>query len=46
MGSNFDDWIYSHFFVTIPVDYNSSYNDLLLNDVCLPNLYEEALAVF
>jgi hypothetical protein len=42
MGSGFDDWIYWHFF-TITADYNSSHTELLLNDVCLTNLYEESL---
>jgi hypothetical protein len=37
MGSGFDDWVYWHLFI-ITVDYNSSYIELLLNDVCLVNL--------
>jgi hypothetical protein len=35
-GSEFDDWIYWHYF-TITVTYNSSHIELLLNDVCLTN---------
>jgi presenilin-like A22 family membrane protease len=42
MGSGFDDWIYWHFF-TITVSYKSSHIELLLNDVCLMNLYEQSL---
>jgi hypothetical protein len=42
MGSGFDVWIYWHF-LTITVNYNSSHTELLLNDVCLTNLYEESL---
>jgi hypothetical protein len=42
MGSGFDDWVYWHFF-TIIVNYNSSYIELLLKNVCLSNLYEESL---
>jgi hypothetical protein len=42
MGSRSDDWVYWHFF-TITVDYNSSHIELLLDDVCLTNLYEEFL---
>jgi hypothetical protein len=42
MGSGFDDWVYLHF-VTITVGYNSSHIELLLNDVCPTNLYEESL---
>jgi hypothetical protein len=42
MGSGFDDWIYWHFF-TITINSNSSHIHLLLNDVCLTNLYEESL---
>jgi hypothetical protein len=42
MGSGFDDWVYWHFF-TITVDYNSSHIELLLNDVCLTNLFEKSL---
>jgi hypothetical protein len=41
MGPGFDDWVYWHFFTTT-VDYNSSHIELLLNDVCLANLYEES----
>jgi hypothetical protein len=37
MSSGLDDWICWHFF-TIKVTYNSSYIELLLNDVCLTNL--------
>jgi hypothetical protein len=44
MGSRFRDWIYWHFF-TITVNYDSSHIELLLNDVCLTNLYEESLPV-
>jgi hypothetical protein len=40
MGSSLDDWVYWHFF-TITVNYNSSYFQLLLNDVCLTNLTEK-----
>jgi hypothetical protein len=43
MGSGFDEWVYWHFF-TITVDYNSSHTELLLNDGCLTNLYEESLS--
>jgi hypothetical protein len=43
MGSEFDGWVYWHFF-TIRVDYNSSHIELLFNDVCPTNLYEESLA--
>jgi hypothetical protein len=42
MGSGFDDWIYWRFF-TITVDYNSSHNELLLNNISLMNLSEESL---
>jgi hypothetical protein len=42
MGSGFDDWVYCQFF-TIRVNNNSSHTELLLNDVCLTNLYEESL---
>jgi hypothetical protein len=42
MGSGFDEWVYWHFF-TITVEYNSSHTELLLNTVCLTNLYEEFL---
>jgi hypothetical protein len=45
MGFGFDGWVYLHFF-TITVNYNSSHIELLLNDVCLTNLYEESLTVF
>jgi hypothetical protein len=41
MGSVFDNWVYWNFF-TITVNYNSSHIELLLNDVCLTNLYEES----
>jgi hypothetical protein len=41
MCSGFDDWVYWQFF-TITFDYNSSHIELLLNDVCLTNLYEES----
>jgi hypothetical protein len=41
MGSGFDDWVYWEFFI-IKVEYNSSHTELLLNDVCLTNLYEES----
>jgi hypothetical protein len=41
MGSGFDDWVYWNFF-TITVSYNSSHIELLLNEVCLTNLYEES----
>jgi hypothetical protein len=41
MGSEFDDWIFWHFF-TITVTYNSLHIELLLNDDCLTNLYEES----
>jgi hypothetical protein len=41
-GSGFDDWLYWHFF-TITVNYNSWHIELLLNYVCLTNLYEESL---
>jgi hypothetical protein len=37
MGSGFDDWVYWHFF-----DYNIRHIKLLLNDVCLTNLYDES----
>jgi hypothetical protein len=40
MGSAFDDWVYWHVF-TITVNYNISHIELLLNGVCLTNLYEE-----
>jgi hypothetical protein len=43
MGSEFDDWIYWHFFI-ITINYSSSHIHLPLNDVCLTNLYEESLA--
>jgi hypothetical protein len=43
MGSGFDDWVHWHIF-TITVNYNSSHIELLLNDVCLTNLYDESLA--
>jgi hypothetical protein len=42
MGSGYGDWICRHCF-TITVDYNSSHVELLLSDVCLKNLSEEAL---
>jgi hypothetical protein len=42
MGSGFDDWVYCHF-LTITVYYNSSHIELLLDDVCLTNFYEESL---
>jgi hypothetical protein len=42
MGSEFDDWVYWHFF-TITADSNSSHTELLLKDVCLTNLSEESL---
>jgi hypothetical protein len=42
MGSGFCDWVYWHFFI-VTVDYNSSQIELLLNDVCMTNLYEESL---
>jgi hypothetical protein len=42
MGSRLDDWVYLHFF-TITGDYNSPHTELLLNDVCPTNLYEESL---
>jgi hypothetical protein len=42
MGARFDDCVYWHIF-TITVDYNISHIELLLNDVCLTNLYEESL---
>jgi hypothetical protein len=42
MGSGFDDWVYWHFF-TITVNCNSSHIELLLNDVCLTNYYEDSL---
>jgi hypothetical protein len=42
MGSAFDDWVFWHFF-TVTVDYNSSHIELLLDDVCLTNLFEESL---
>jgi hypothetical protein len=42
MGSGFNDWIYWHFF-TITINYNISHIELLLNDICLTNLYEESL---
>jgi hypothetical protein len=45
MGSGLDDWIYWHFF-TITINYNRSHIELLLNDVCLANLYEESLTNF
>jgi hypothetical protein len=41
MGSGFDDWIYRHFFM-VTVNYNSSHNKLLLNDICVTNLFEES----
>jgi hypothetical protein len=41
-GSGSQDWVCSHFF-TITVSYNSSYIELLLNDVCLTHHYEESL---
>jgi hypothetical protein len=46
MGSTrrFDDWVYWHFF-TITDDYNSSHIELVLNDVCLTNHYEEFFTV-
>jgi hypothetical protein len=40
MGSGLHDWVYWHFF-TVTVSYNSSHIELLLNDICLTNLYEE-----
>jgi hypothetical protein len=43
MGSGFDDLLDAS--VTITVDYNSLHIELLLNDVCLTNLYEESLAL-
>jgi hypothetical protein len=39
MGSGVGDWIYWRFFA-VTVDYNSSHTELLLNDVCLPDLNE------
>jgi hypothetical protein len=42
MDSEFDDWIYWHFF-TITINYNSSHIELLLNDVCIANLSEESV---
>jgi hypothetical protein len=45
MGSGFSDWIYWHF-LTITVTYNSSHIELLLNDSCLTNPYEESLTNF
>jgi hypothetical protein len=41
MDSEFDDWVYWHFF-TIKLDYHISHIELLLNDVCVTNLYEES----
>jgi hypothetical protein len=37
MGSGLDDWVYWQLFATT-VNYNSSYNVILLTDVCLANL--------
>jgi hypothetical protein len=42
MGSGVDDWIYWLFF-TITINSVSSQIELLLNNVCLTNLYEESL---
>jgi hypothetical protein len=42
MDSGFDDWVYWHLF-TITIYYNSSHIELILNDVCLTNFYEESL---
>jgi hypothetical protein len=44
MGSRFDARVYWHFFA-ITVDCNCSHIELVLNDVCLTNLYKEALTV-
>jgi hypothetical protein len=41
MGSGFDDCVYLHFF-TITINYNSSHIELLLDNVCLKNLFEES----
>jgi hypothetical protein len=41
MVSEFVDSVYWHFF-TIAVNYKGSDIELLLNDVCLINLYEES----
>jgi hypothetical protein len=32
--------------ITITVNYNSSHIELLLNDICLTNLFEESLTAF
>jgi hypothetical protein len=45
MDSGFDDWVYWHLF-TITLNYNSSHIEILLNDVCLTNLYKESLKNF
>jgi hypothetical protein len=42
VGSGYDDWVYWHF-ITITINCNSSHIDLLLNDICLLNLYEDSL---
>jgi hypothetical protein len=42
MGSGFDGWVHWYFF-TITVNYNSSHIELLLNNVCLTNPYEDSL---
>jgi hypothetical protein len=44
MSYGFDDWVYWHFF-TVTVVYNSSHIELLLNEVCLMNFYEESVTV-
>jgi hypothetical protein len=45
MGSRSDDWIYWTPLLTVKVDYKSSHIELLLNDACIANLYEESLTV-
>jgi hypothetical protein len=42
MGSGLDEWMYWLFFKII-VNYNSSHIELLLNDICLMNPYEESM---
>jgi hypothetical protein len=44
MGSEIDECVYWNFF-RITVDHNSSHIELLPNDFCLTNVYEESLTI-